>query len=92
MRKVLMALAAAAVAASLATPAAADSGRRVWRNPYYGVGLISRNVITPYYVGYYPSHYSYYKPDPIPLPVFWVYPGGPDCWAWAPYGRRYFVC
>jgi hypothetical protein len=58
---------AAAIAVLLATSAAADGPgpRRVWKGPAYRYA-VSYNVITPYYVGYYPSHYSYYRPDPIP--------------------------
>jgi hypothetical protein len=91
MRSVSIVLAAAAVVGALTLPADAD-GVRVRRAARYYVGEISRNVITPYYVGYYGAGYSYYKPDPIPRPVYWQYPVSPDCWAWAPYGRRYFVC
>jgi hypothetical protein len=93
MRIMLTALAVVAVVAAVATPAAADGGRRVWRGSGYGgIGAISRNVITPWYVGYHGGHYNYYKPDPMPAPVYWVYPGGPDCWLWAPYGHRIWVC
>ncbi|MFL6797437.1 MAG: hypothetical protein ACJ8F3_08490 [Xanthobacteraceae bacterium] len=86
----VLVLAATTSVATLAVPAAAD-GVRVFRRAY-PVGEISRNVITPFYVGYYGSHYSYYRPDPVPPPVYWKYSLGPACWAWAPYGRRYFVC
>jgi len=91
MRSLSIALAAATVVGTLTQPADAD-GVRSRRAARYAVGEISRNVITPYYVGYYGSGYSYYKPDPVPPPVYWVYPVSPACWAWAPYGRRYFVC
>ena len=82
MRRVLTAIAAAALlgVAAAAPPAAADGVRRVWRGPAYWRAGISRDVITPYYVGYYPGHYSYYPPDP---PVYghhvpWVVRYG--CW------------
>jgi len=76
-------LALVAIAASLVTalaPAQADGFRRAWRG--YGVGAISRNVITPYYYGYYGSHYSYVAPDPIPGPTYvrYLYPP-PLCWS-----------
>ena len=49
-------------------PAQATSwARRRWSG--YGVGAISRNVITPYYYGDHGSHYSYVAPDPIPGPT-----------------------
>jgi hypothetical protein len=92
MRVVAIAVAASTVIAALAPSASADGERRVWRTRHYGVGEITRNVITPYYVGYYGSHYSYYKPDPVPRPIYWDYPGGPECWAWSYYGRRYWLC
>ena len=87
MRTVLIAAAAAAATvAALSTPASADRGRRVWRGP--AIGAISHNVITPWYVGYYPGHYSYYKPDPIYYRVYFAEPG---CWRWI-YGHRAWVC
>ena|SRR5882672_1185501 len=85
MRKVLTSLAAAATIAAVATPAAADGIRRPWRGSASTVGAISRNVITPYYVGYYGGHYSYFAPDP----VYPVYPR--QCWFWG-YGYPYRVC
>jgi len=90
-RKVLSVLVTAAAIAAIATPAAADGGhRRVWRG-YYSVGAISRNVITPFYVGYYPGHYSYYKSDPVRVIP---YIADPDyaCWVWPAYGYRFKVC
>jgi hypothetical protein len=93
MRALSVAFAASTVIALLVPPASADGERRVWRRAHsYGVGEITRNVITPYYVGYYGSHYSYYRPDPVPPPVYWDYPGGPACWAWGYYGHRLFIC
>ncbi len=83
-KKVLTVLAAAATVAAFATPVAADSGRRVWRG--YAVGAISRNVITPYYVGYYGGHYSYYAPGPYPN-----YMTVPGCWR-SDFGYRIWVC
>ena len=82
MRRVLTVIAAAAVlgVASAAPPAAADGALRVWRGPAYWRAGISRDVITPYYVGYYPGHYSYYPPDPVYVGhhVPWVVRYG--CW------------
>ena len=73
MRKILTALAivatGAAIVATHGTPAAADGARRAWRNSGYAIGAISRNVITPYYVGYYPGHYSYYEAGSDLLPL-----------------------
>jgi len=84
-RKALTVLAAAATIAAIATPASADGyKRRAWRG--YPVGAISRNVITPFYVGYYGSHYSYYSPGPYPNP-FTV----PGCWR-SDFGYRIWVC
>jgi hypothetical protein len=84
----LLTLAAAALVASTVTPADARGGRG-WRRSY--IGAISRNVITPYYVGYYGGHYSYYKPDPI---YFVPYIADPDyaCWVWPYQGYRFKVC
>jgi len=67
MRKTLALAALVAWLAMAAAPAWADGYRRAWRG--YAVGAISRNVITPYYYGYYGSHYSYVAPDPIPGPT-----------------------
>jgi hypothetical protein len=83
MRKALVALIAAATIAAVAAPASADGGRRTWRGS--AIGAISRNVITPYYVGYYGGHYSYYAPDP----VYPIYPR--ECWFWG-YGYPYRMC
>jgi hypothetical protein len=86
MTKALTVLTAAAVLAAVATPAPADGVRRAWRGSGYAVGAISRDVITPYYYGYYGSHYSYFAPDP-------VYNGyyAKRCWLWG-YGYPYRVC
>jgi hypothetical protein len=89
MRKALTVLAVAAAVAAVATPADADGSRRGWRGSSYGVGAISRNVITPYYLGYYPGHYSYFAPDPVP-PRRYV--SAPGCWLWDYYGYLYRVC
>jgi hypothetical protein len=88
MRSILMVLLAAATAAAALAPSTADAGRR-WRGSH--VGEISRNVITPYYVGYYGSHYSYYRPDPV---YFYPYVADPDyaCWVWPYYGPRFKAC
>ena len=84
MRKILAAAAVAATVAAYSAPAAADGARRAWRNSGYAIGAISRNVITPYYVGYYGSHYSYYSPGPYPnymaVPGCWLYDGGYRVW------------
>ena len=66
MRKILTFLAVAATVAAYSAPAAADGARRVWRNSGYAIGAITRNVITPFYVGYYGSHTATIRPAPIP--------------------------
>jgi hypothetical protein len=88
MVKSLTVLAAAALVASTVTPAGAG-WRRSWRPSY--IGAPSRNVITPFYVGYYGGHYSYYKPDPV---YFVPYIADPDylCWVWPAQGYRFKVC
>jgi hypothetical protein len=67
MRKtpIALALTAALAITSAATSAAADGARRGWRGTAYA-GAVSYNVITPWYVGYYPGRYSYYRPTPMP--------------------------
>jgi hypothetical protein len=75
---------AAAITLSAATAAVADGSprsSRKWRAPDYVRAGMSYNQITPYYVGYFPSHYSHYRPDPIPS----GYASGPrlfqdGCW------------
>jgi hypothetical protein len=91
--QILAVVSATAILAGIIGPAQADGGRRFWRgsphgsshgSPYgsYAVGAISRNVITPYYVGYYGSHYSYFRPDPVPPPTYVRYVGVPVlCWS-----------
>ena len=86
MRKILTLFSAAAAVAAVALPTSADAARRAWRGPTDAVGAISRNVITPYYVGYYGGHYSYYAPGPYPN--FMSVPG---CWRSA-FGYRIWVC
>jgi hypothetical protein len=64
-----MRLTAAALALLIvaATQASADGApRRKWRLPPYAYAGISYNLITPYYVGYFPTRYNHYRPDPIP--------------------------
>ena len=56
----------AAIILTAATSATADGTSRKWRAPLYARAGISSNLITPYYVGYFPSHYSHYRPDPLP--------------------------
>jgi hypothetical protein len=75
----VFALAVATVAAL--PPTSAEAARR--RLPAYA-GAVSYNVITPWYVGYYPSHYSYYKPDPRPPRVYYDY--AYSCWRWNYWG------
>jgi hypothetical protein len=89
MRNILMVLLAATTAAAVLAPSPADAGRRHWRG--FHVGEISRNVITPYYVGYYGGHYSYYRPDPVYVVP---YVADPDyaCWVWPYYGPRFKAC
>jgi len=94
MRKFLAAVTVTASLAGVVVPAQADGVRRLWRGSPYAVGAISRNVITPYYVGYYGSHYSYYPPDPVPPPTYVRYVPLPAlCWspAWLP-GPGYWAC
>jgi uncharacterized membrane protein len=87
MRKTLTVLTVAAAIAVVVTPAAADGARRASRDySAYAIGAISRNVITPYYVGYYGGHYSYYAPGPYPR-----YFSVPGCWRWVD-GYRIWVC
>jgi hypothetical protein len=83
-KKVLAIVMIAATVAAVVTPAWADGWRRHWRGSRFGVGEISRNVITPYYYGYYGSHYSYVRPDPVPPPTYVRYIYTPAiCWSWA---------
>jgi hypothetical protein len=86
MRKIPTFLVVAATVAAYSAPATADGARRAWRNSGYPVGAITRNVITPYYVGYYGSHYSYYSPGPFPN-----YMSVPGCWIFDS-GYRVWVC
>jgi hypothetical protein len=70
-------------------PAWADG--RAWRAHRFDIP-ITRNVVTPYYYGYYGSHYSYVAPDPVPGPTYVRYEYVvPACWLWIP-GQRYRVC
>jgi hypothetical protein len=80
MRRILALTVIAASLPAAAAPAQADGYRRAWRG--YAVGAISRDVITPYYYGYYGSHYSYVAPDPVPGPTYvrYLYPP-PLCWS-----------
>jgi len=82
-------VAIAVIIATAGGPAAASDFGRGWRGS--SVGAISRNVITPYYVGYYSGHYSYYKADPV---RYWPYVVDPDygCWRWPYWGYRFKVC
>jgi hypothetical protein len=69
--KMISVAVASAIALAAATSAAADGTPRKWRAthryvPAYVRAGLSYNQITPYYVGYYPTHYSHYRPDPIP--------------------------
>jgi hypothetical protein len=80
-------LLAAVVLSAHCLPADAAGVRRAWRG-LVPIGAISRGVITPWYVGYYGSHYSYYRPDPIYRAPYVP----PDrCWRWIG-GERVFVC
>jgi hypothetical protein len=91
MKKILAIVSVAAAIAAAVPPAWADGSRRAWRGSGYAVGAISRNVITPYYYGYYGSHYSYVAPDPIPGPTYVRYTYAPVCWSLG-FGYRYWVC
>jgi hypothetical protein len=94
-----IALAASALAAAAISAAEADGMRSLSArhaagyaasglSVTYGIGAISRNVITPWYVGYYPWKYSYYRPDPMPPPVYHIRAG---CWCWID-GEAYWAC
>ena len=90
MKKVLALVSVVAMLVATLAPAYADGWRRHWRGHRYGVGVISRNVITPYYYPYYGSHYSYVAPDPVPPPTYVRYVFAPaSCW-WGVLG--YWVC
>ena len=83
MKRVLALISAATVLTAAVAPAYADGWRRHWRGQRYGVGVISRNGITPYYYPYYGSHYSYVAPDPVPPPTYVRYLFAPPyCWSW----------
>jgi hypothetical protein len=75
------------------TPADAAGMRRFWRG-HTPIGAISRDVITPWYVGYYGSHYSYYRPDPMYLaPRVYLpsYVESDRCWRWMA-GESVYIC
>ena len=93
MRDILIVLVFAAAVGAIASPAAADGSRRGWRGSH-GIGEISRNVITPYYVGYHGGHYSYYKSAFIPPNLVSPRVVVPDygCWGWSYDGYRYWAC
>jgi hypothetical protein len=79
-RRTIAAALAGAMFVAAVVPATADGVRGYRRHSSYAIGEISRNVITPWYVGYYGSHYSYYPPDPMPpRRIIYVVP---TCWAW----------
>jgi len=92
MRGRLIVLAVTATVAA-ALPAAADGAHRGGRGSY-AVGAISRDVITPYYVGYYGGHYSYYKSAFIPPNLIPPSLAAQDygCGRWSYDGYRYWVC
>jgi hypothetical protein len=90
MRKVCVFVVAAAFLAGAVTPAPANGVRRGGRHDSrYAIGTISRNVITPWYYGYYGSHYSYFPPDPT---YYRSYVVVPECWGWSGFGDRYWIC
>jgi hypothetical protein len=62
---VMSVLVAGALLALLAAPVEAAGKRRVWR-AQPPIGAISRDVITPWSIGYFGSHYSYYLADLMP--------------------------
>jgi hypothetical protein len=89
MRKVCLIAVMVPLLASAAMPALANGWRHGGRaDARYAVGTISRNVITPWYYGYYGSHYSYFRPDPSPPRSYVIVP---QCWAWG-FGDRYWIC
>jgi hypothetical protein len=93
MRGILVVLTVTAIVGAAAEPAAADGARRGWRGSH-AVGEISRNVITPYYVGYHGGHYSYYKSAFIPPNLVPPSAAMPEygCWRWNYDGYRYWAC
>ena len=89
MRRSLLRFAAVVLLLTLSMDAAVgDGSRRSWRGYRHGIGTISHNVITPWYYGYYPTHYSYFPPDPMPSVQAIVLE---DCWRWG-FGYRYWAC
>jgi hypothetical protein len=93
MRGILVVLTVTAIVGAAAESAAADGARRGWRGSH-AVGEISRNVITPYYVGYHGGHYSYYKSAFIPPNLVPPSAAMPEygCWRWSYDGYRYWAC
>jgi hypothetical protein len=88
MRNLLGFVLAASLLIAGISAAPADGARRSWRVYRPGIGAISQNVITPWYYGYHPTHYSYFAPDPMPPAatiLLW------DCWHWS-FGSRYWAC
>jgi hypothetical protein len=89
MRKMCVFVVVTVILASTVLPASADGFRRGGRyDSRYAIGTISRNVITPWYYGYYGSHYSYFPPDPT---YYRSYVVVPQCSAWS-FGDRYWIC
>lgn len=58
--------------------------------PFFVAGPRSRSVITPYYFGYYPSHYSYNSPGPVFYRLDYPYPHD-SCWLWR-YNYLNWIC
>jgi hypothetical protein len=58
--------------------------------PIYVRGHVGRSVITPYYFGYYPGHYSYNSPGPVFYRLTYY---GPHygCRLWR-YNYLYWIC
>jgi hypothetical protein len=93
-RKALV-LAAILTTVAAATSAVADGrpGLRVSRGSHAPIFVRSarvRSVITPYYVGYYPGHYSYNSPGPVFERLTFYHPLN-SCWIWR-YNYLYWTC
>jgi len=89
------ALMLAGLLATAATSALADGEPRArvaryGHAPIYAPSPSVRSVITPYYFGYYPGHYSYNSPGPVFARLPFYYPPG-SCWIWR-YNYLYWTC
>jgi hypothetical protein len=65
-------------------------GRRDMHAPVFVSGPRGHSVVTPYYFGYYPNHYSYNSPGPVFYRL--DYPGPHNsCWLWR-YNYLIWIC